>query len=80
MFDQRDLTNTYSVDQAVYRLPLIGSVPARGHTLKHLEGMIAARLSRLPARSDVTIEVDRYRSIFLMGESARLANMPMCPA
>ncbi|MCB1444991.1 MAG: polysaccharide export protein [Rhizobiaceae bacterium] len=70
VFDQRDLTNTYSVDQAGYiAFPLIGSVPARGRTLKELEGQIAAQLQKGYLRNpDVSIEVDRYRSIFVMGE------------
>ena len=65
VFDQRDLTNTYSVDQAGYiAFPLIGSVPARGRTLKELEGQIAAQLQKGYLRNpDVSIEVDRYRSI-----------------
>lgn len=70
VFDQRDLTNTYSVDQAGYiAFPLIGSVPARGRTIQELEGQIAAMLQKGFLRNpDVSIEVDRYRSIFVMGE------------
>lgn len=70
VFDQRDLTNTYSVDQAGYiAFPLIGSVPARGRTIQELEGQIAAQLQKGYLRNpDVSIEVDRYRSIFVMGE------------
>jgi len=70
VFDQKDLTNTYSVDQAGYvAFPLIGSVPARGRTLQELEGQIAAQLQQGYLRNpDVSIEVDRYRSIFVMGE------------
>jgi polysaccharide export outer membrane protein len=70
VFDQKDLTNTYSVDQAGYvAFPLIGSVPARGRTLQELEGVIAAQLQKGYLRNpDVSIEVDRYRSIFVMGE------------
>ncbi|MDH6266695.1 polysaccharide export outer membrane protein [Rhizobium sp. SG_E_25_P2] len=70
VFDQRDLTNTYSVDQAGYiSFPLVGSVPARGRTLQELEGQLAAKLRQGFLRNpDVSIEVDRYRSIFVMGE------------
>ena len=70
VFDQRDLTNTYSVDQAGYlAFPLIGSEPARGRTIQELEGQIAAQLQKGYLRNpDVSIEVDRYRSIFVMGE------------
>lgn len=70
VFDQKDLSNTYSVDQAGYvAFPLIGSVAARGRTLQELEGMIATQLQKGYLRNpDVSIEVDRYRSIFVMGE------------
>ena len=70
VFDQRDLSNTYSVDQAGYvAFPLIGQVPARGRTIQELEGQIAGQLQKGYLRNpDVSIEVDRYRSIFVMGE------------
>jgi polysaccharide biosynthesis/export protein len=70
VFDQRDLSNTYNIDQAGYvAFPLIGQVPARGRTIQELEGQIAAQLQKGYLRNpDVSIEVDRYRSIFVMGE------------
>ena len=70
VFDQKDLTNTYSVDQAGYvAFPLIGAVAARGRTIQELEGQIATQLQKGFLRNpDVSIEVDRYRSIFVMGE------------
>lgn len=70
VFDQKDLSTTYSVDQAGYiSFPLVGAVPARGRTLQELEGQIAAKLRQGYLRDpDVSIEVDRYRSIFVMGE------------
>ena len=70
VFDQKDLTNTYSVDQAGYvAFPLIGSVAARGRTIQELERQIATQLQKGFLRNpDVSIEVDRYRSIFVMGE------------
>lgn len=70
VFDQKDLTNTYSVDQAGYvAFPLIGSVAARGRTIQELESQIATQLQKGFLRNpDVSIEVDRYRSIFVMGE------------
>lgn len=70
VFGQESLTNTYNVDQAGYiAFPLIGSVPARGHTLKQMEQQIAAKLRDGYLRNpDVTVEIDRYRPIFVMGE------------
>ncbi|TJW76190.1 MAG: polysaccharide export protein, partial [Mesorhizobium sp.] len=42
VFEQEGLTNVYSVDQSGYlSIPLVGAVPARGHTAQQLEGAIA---------------------------------------
>ena len=70
VFEQPGLTNSYNVDQAGYiAFPLIGSVVARGKTMQQLEQEIAQKLQRGYLRSpDVTIEMDRYRSIYVMGE------------
>ena len=70
VFEQTGLTGTYSIDQAGYiAFPLIGAVAARGRTLQELEGSIAASLRQGFLRDpDVSIEIDRYRSFFIMGE------------
>jgi polysaccharide biosynthesis/export protein len=70
VFEQGDLSGTYSVDQAGYiAFPLIGAVPTRGRTLQEMEGIIAAKLREGYLRDpDVTIEVDQYRSFFVLGE------------
>jgi polysaccharide export outer membrane protein len=70
VFEQEGLTNTYSVDQSGYiAFPLIGSVPARGATMQQLEGAIAGQLRNGYLRDpDVSVEMDRYRPIFVMGE------------
>jgi polysaccharide export outer membrane protein len=73
VFEQTGLSNTYTVDQAGYiAFPLVGQVAARGQTLPALEGAIAARLKKGYLRDpDVTIEIDRYRPVFVMGEVGR---------
>ncbi len=70
VFDQPDLTNTFSIDQSGYiAFPLIGAITARGKTVQELEGSIAAGLRGGFLRDpDVSVEVDRYRPIFVMGE------------
>ncbi|MBU4530260.1 MAG: polysaccharide export protein [Hoeflea sp.] len=70
VFEQTGLTGTYAIDQAGYiAFPLIGAVAARGRTLQELEGSIAASLRQGYLRDpDVSIEIDRYRSFFIMGE------------
>ncbi len=70
VFEQDGLTNTYSVDQSGYiAFPLVGAVPARGRTVQQLEGEIAQKLRGGYIRNpDVSVEIDRYRPIFVMGE------------
>lgn len=70
VFEQESLTNTYSVDQSGYiAFPLVGAIAARGHTAQQVEANIAARLRDGYLRDpDVSVEVDRYRPVFVMGE------------
>jgi polysaccharide export outer membrane protein len=70
VFEQDSLTNTYSVDAAGYiAFPLVGSVPARGRSVQELEGALAAKLREGFLRDpDVSVEVDQYRPVFVMGE------------
>lgn len=70
VFEQESLTNTYNIDQSGYlAFPLIGAIPARGQTTQQLEASIAAKLRQGYVRDpDVSVEIDRYRPIFVMGE------------
>lgn len=81
VFEQAGLSGTYTVDQAGYvAFPLIGTVASRGHTLPELEGVIAAKLKQGYLRDpDVTIEVDRYRSVFIMGEVGQAGQYAYVP-
>ncbi|MBK5566291.1 polysaccharide biosynthesis/export family protein [Ensifer sp. 2YAB10] len=81
VFEQAGLSGTYTVDQAGYvAFPLIGTVASRGKTLPELEGMIAAKLRQGYLRDpDVTIEVDRYRSVFIMGEVGQAGQYAYVP-
>lgn len=81
VFEQAGLSGTYTVDQAGYvAFPLIGTVASRGKTLPELEGMIASKLRQGYLRDpDVTIEVDRYRSVFIMGEVGQAGQYAYVP-
>ncbi|MGY2995001.1 polysaccharide biosynthesis/export protein [Mesorhizobium sp. URHB0026] len=70
VFEQDGLTNSYSVDQSGYiSFPLVGAIPARGHTAQQMEKEIADKLRQGYLRDpDVSVEIDRYRPIFVMGE------------
>lgn len=70
VFGQADLTNTYTVDKAgMISMPLIGFVPVRDRTTAEIERDVAARLRNGYLRKpDVSVEVERYRPFFVMGE------------
>lgn len=70
VFEQPDLSNTYSVDQSGYiAFPLVGAVAARGYSTQQIEAEIANKLRQGYLRDpDVSVEIDRYRPIFVMGE------------
>jgi polysaccharide export outer membrane protein len=70
VFGQDDLSNTYVVDQAgVVTLPLIGTIPARGHTTNEIAANIETRLKNgYLRRPNVSVQVDKYRPFFAMGE------------
>jgi polysaccharide export outer membrane protein len=70
VFEQADLSNTYSVDQSGYiAFPLVGAVAARGYSTQQIEAEIAKKLRQGYLRDpDVSVEIDRYRPIFVMGE------------
>ncbi|MCV0428039.1 MAG: polysaccharide export protein [Roseibium sp.] len=70
VFGQDDLSNTYVIDQAGYiSFPLVGNVAARGKTQWGLAAEIAAKLRQGFIRDpDVSVEVDTYRPVFIMGE------------
>lgn len=70
VFEQEGLTNSYAVDQSGYiSFPLVGAVPARGKTVQQVERELAGKLRNGYLRDpDISVEVDRYRPIFVMGE------------
>ena len=81
VFGQTDLSNTYVVDQAGnLSMPLIGTVPARGRSTAEIETEIARRLRKGYVRNpDVSVEIDRYRPFFVMGEVTAAGQYPYVP-
>src|SRR5262249_52804230 len=67
---QDGLSNSYTVDAAgKVTMPLIGAVPARGHTPAHLAGEITAKLKNGYVREPhVAVEIEAYRPFFILGE------------
>ncbi len=81
VFGQTDLSNTFVVDQAGnLSMPLIGTVPARGRSTAEVEASIAERLRKGYVRNpDVSVEIDRYRPFFAMGEVTAAGQYPYVP-
>jgi polysaccharide export outer membrane protein len=81
VFGQPDLTNSYVVDQSgAITVPLIGQVPARGQTTGEIQLAIATRLRQGYVRDpNVSVEVDRYRPFFAMGEVAAAGQYSYVP-
>src|SRR4051794_19313299 len=81
VFGQPDITNSYVVDQGgTVTIPLIGPVPARGRTTADIQVAIAAKLRQGYVRNpDVSVEVDRYRPFFAMGEVAAAGQYSYVP-
>ncbi|MCX5493641.1 polysaccharide export protein [Kaistia dalseonensis] len=78
VFGQADLTNSYTIDQAgMISMPLVGTVAARGRTTQEIEADIATKLRGGYVRNpDVSVEVDRYRPFFIMGEVTSAGQYP----
>ncbi|MEA2872966.1 MAG: polysaccharide biosynthesis/export protein [Hyphomicrobiales bacterium] len=70
VFGQEGLTASYAVDTGgSITMPLIGAVPARGHTPAQLQLAIAAKLRQGFVREPhVAVEVEAYRPFFILGE------------
>ena len=81
MFGQNGITGDYPVDAGgQVTLPLVGSVPARGHTTKALSQMIAERLKQGYVRDPhVTVSIASYRPFFILGEVTTPGQYPYVP-
>lgn len=60
-------------DNGTVAVPLIGSVPADGRTVREVESAISSELSRqgLLRNAQVSVEVINYRPFFILGEVER---------
>jgi polysaccharide biosynthesis/export protein len=81
VFGQEGLTNTYLISAGgTITMPLIGPVPARGHTPQGLAADIGARLRKGFIREpSVAVEVEAYRPFFILGEVQAPGQYPYVP-
>jgi protein involved in polysaccharide export with SLBB domain len=79
-FDQ--MTNTYTVsDDGTISLPMLSSVKADGRTPPELERMIAGILRErdLAPNASVSVQVQKYRPIYILGEVQKPGQYPYVP-
>jgi len=73
-FDDPRLTGEFRVNDAGrISLPLVGSIPAAGHSPREVETMVADAMRRanLFRNPSVAVEVMTYRPIFILGQVER---------
>jgi polysaccharide export outer membrane protein len=72
VYDQPDLSGKFKVEaDGAFTLPLVGRVPAAGHTLHAIEAEVTKRLTDGYLKNpQVTVAVEQYQSqrIFILGE------------
>jgi polysaccharide biosynthesis/export protein len=78
VFGQDSLSNSFAVDSSGHiAMPLIGAVPATGHTAAQLAREIEARLRNGYVREPrVSVEVEAYRPFFILGEVTTAGQYP----
>jgi polysaccharide export outer membrane protein len=78
VFGQDSLSNSFAVDSSgQIAMPLIGVVPASGHTPAQLAREIEARLRNGYVREPrVSVEVEAYRPFFILGEVTTSGQYP----
>jgi len=81
VFGQANLSSTYTVDASGFvTMPLIGAIPASGHSTAALQQDIAAKLRAGYLRQpNVTAEVETYRPFYVLGEVTLSGQYPYFP-
>jgi polysaccharide export outer membrane protein len=79
--DER-LSGTFRIgDGGTVEFPLVGPVAARGLTAEELEGKLASdlRARQLMEHPSVSVQVEQYRPVFILGEVSRPGRYPYEP-
>lgn len=81
VFGRPEISGSFDIGPSGFvRLPLLGATKAAGRTPDDLEQEVTERLSeRLDYSIQVTVDVDTYRPIFVVGEVSRPGQHPFLP-
>jgi polysaccharide export outer membrane protein len=82
IFGQGQLTGEFTVNDAGYiSVPLLGNIPANGETTDELAQTISTALQdkKILVNPSVSVEVLRYRPVFILGEVAKPGQYPYEP-
>lgn len=73
VYNRPELTGTYPVGpEGAVRLPLVGTVSVAGSAMEAVQTMLARRISSLlDYEAPVTVDMARYRPVFVVGAVAR---------
>jgi polysaccharide export outer membrane protein len=82
VFNDPRLTGDFKItDSGMLSLPLIGSVPAAGHTTPEVERAVERVMAQRNLFRDpsVAIQVTKYRPVFVLGQVERGGSFPYQP-
>ncbi|MCB8877652.1 polysaccharide biosynthesis/export family protein [Acidisoma silvae] len=82
IFGQTQLTGRFTInDRGTISIPLLGDVPAKGKTTDQLAQLIASDLEarKLLNNPSVTVEITKYRPVFILGEVIKPGQYPYEP-
>jgi len=82
VYDQPQLSGVFNVDDSgMIDLPLLGLVPAAGHTPEGLAADIATdlRAKNLILAASVAVEISKYRPFYILGEVNAPGQYPYRP-
>ncbi len=77
VFDETELSARYLIsDAGTISMPLAGSIPASGLTARDLEQEITAHLGKRFVDPEVSVQVQKYRPFFILGEVEQPGQYP----
>lgn len=77
IFSENELSGNYQIgDSGQISIPLAGWINAEGLTVKELEEQVAEHLSTVMVDPSVSVQVDRYRPFYILGEVSKPGEYP----